>query len=719
MPVLHPAELWQQSGRWDDIKDEMFRLKDRYGRDMCLGMTHEEVVAWLAVEGDPLLSRAAADLVPDPDEGARRGAPALGRPPDARVLDEGRLHPRSRRRRRWTSRTRSRRKRTGGSSQRCGVAFHVVRVRRRDDGRRRARTSSWPRARPARTRSRSAPACGYAANVELARSRPPAAPSVDAPRERGCDARRADHRRGVPAARDRSRAQTIKSPALHGAGRAGPRAGPRRPRAARAKLARLLGGEVRAGASRRGPRRPRRAGRARSGPVGARGADRRRRVASGRGRTWSGANREGFHLRGVAPGRDFAARFADLHVALAGEACPSCGDAARWSSASSRSATSSSSGRTYSAALGATYLDEQGQAAADRHGVVRHRPRPHRRVGDRAASRRGRHRLALVHRAVPGASWSPSAPKQPAVRERPSEIYRELREAGFDVMLDDRDERPGVKFKDADLLGMPDPGDRRQRLLAHEGKVEVRTRRDRQDVAVAPDGVVVGRPGPRHGAWRRSSRAFVSQRPEGFLDSSVSGYTEWLTEKVGAAHFFVRWSESTERGRRVATGTGLAGVETAVETVVLPAVESHGLTLVDLEWRGNGRRAVAAALRRQAGWGGRRATASRSQPGSRGPARRLGPHRGAATTWKSRPRASTASCGRIGSSAGRSGEPVRCWLREPVDGRRDARGPARPGRRGRPDARHRPESARSVPRSLVTKARLEVEPTWPAESRRL
>src|SRR5262245_22731284 len=48
MPVLHPAELWQQSGRWYDIKDEMFRLKDRHGRDMCLGMTHEEVIAWLA-----------------------------------------------------------------------------------------------------------------------------------------------------------------------------------------------------------------------------------------------------------------------------------------------------------------------------------------------------------------------------------------------------------------------------------------------------------------------------------------------------------------------------------------------------------------------------------------------------------------------------------------------------------------------------------------------
>src|ERR1700675_4014118 len=47
MPVLHPAEIWRQSGRWDVIGGEMFRLKDRHQHDMCLGMTHEEVVAWL------------------------------------------------------------------------------------------------------------------------------------------------------------------------------------------------------------------------------------------------------------------------------------------------------------------------------------------------------------------------------------------------------------------------------------------------------------------------------------------------------------------------------------------------------------------------------------------------------------------------------------------------------------------------------------------------
>ena len=48
MPVIQPAELWHATGRWEAIGDEMFRLKDRSQRDMCLGMTHEEVIAWLA-----------------------------------------------------------------------------------------------------------------------------------------------------------------------------------------------------------------------------------------------------------------------------------------------------------------------------------------------------------------------------------------------------------------------------------------------------------------------------------------------------------------------------------------------------------------------------------------------------------------------------------------------------------------------------------------------
>ena len=50
MPIMHPAEAWQRSGRWELMGDEMFRLKDRKGSDLALGMTHEEIVSTLAAE---------------------------------------------------------------------------------------------------------------------------------------------------------------------------------------------------------------------------------------------------------------------------------------------------------------------------------------------------------------------------------------------------------------------------------------------------------------------------------------------------------------------------------------------------------------------------------------------------------------------------------------------------------------------------------------------
>src|SRR3954452_24144137 len=48
LPALHPREIWEASGRWQVMGDNMFRLKDRGGRDMCLGMTHEEVMTEIA-----------------------------------------------------------------------------------------------------------------------------------------------------------------------------------------------------------------------------------------------------------------------------------------------------------------------------------------------------------------------------------------------------------------------------------------------------------------------------------------------------------------------------------------------------------------------------------------------------------------------------------------------------------------------------------------------
>src|SRR6516165_10266478 len=48
LPALHPAEIWQESGRWDTMGENLFRVRDRYQRDLCLGMTHEEIVTSVA-----------------------------------------------------------------------------------------------------------------------------------------------------------------------------------------------------------------------------------------------------------------------------------------------------------------------------------------------------------------------------------------------------------------------------------------------------------------------------------------------------------------------------------------------------------------------------------------------------------------------------------------------------------------------------------------------
>ena len=59
MPVVHPADVWRDSGRYDKIGPELVRFKDRGGRDMVLAMTHEEVVALLLARHRPELSPAA------------------------------------------------------------------------------------------------------------------------------------------------------------------------------------------------------------------------------------------------------------------------------------------------------------------------------------------------------------------------------------------------------------------------------------------------------------------------------------------------------------------------------------------------------------------------------------------------------------------------------------------------------------------------------------
>jgi len=201
-----------------------------------------------------------------------------------------------------------------------------------------------------------------------------------------------------------------------------------------------------------------------------------------------GANREGFHLRGVRPGRDFEARFVDLHTVTAGEACGHCGNPLAVEKVI-EVGNIFKLGTRYSEALGAMYLDESGNEQPVVMGSYG--------IGPARIAAAAIEQNADGDGIVWPASIAPFQVHIVVVSLRDAgqltaaeELYTACQAAGLEVFLDDRDERPGVKFKDADLLGIP------VRLtignaLAKEGVVEIKERRaPRREHRVPRDRVV-------------------------------------------------------------------------------------------------------------------------------------------------------------------------------------------------------------------------------------
>jgi prolyl-tRNA synthetase len=199
------------------------------------------------------------------------------------------------------------------------------------------------------------------------------------------------------------------------------------------------------------------------------------------GRYVVGANREGVHLRGVAPGRDFEARFADLHTVAAGEACAECGNPLRVERVI-EIGNIFKLGTKYSVPLGAMYLDEAGKEQPVVMGSYG--------IGPARIAAGAIEQLADADGIVWPASIAPFhvhivvvSVRDAAQMAAAQEIYEGCRAAGIDALLDDRDERPGVKFKDADLLGMPlrvTVGN----ALAKEGVIELKQRKTRTESRV-------------------------------------------------------------------------------------------------------------------------------------------------------------------------------------------------------------------------------------------
>ncbi len=476
MPVILPAELWQQSGRWDTIGGEMFRLKDRNQRDMCLGMTHEEVIAWLAARE----IRSYRDLpqtwyqiqTKERDEARPKSGVLRTREfvmKDSYSLDRDASG--------LEVQYEAHRQAYCKIYERCGVKYFVVES---DPGMMGGAGSHEFMAPSGAGEDRVAlcDACGYAANVELAVSRAPQPrfPAWTLGEVPTPDARTIAE---VCACLSIEPALTIKS--LVVMAESGPVLALVRGdhQLHERKLARVLGAFR--------PAQREEIVQATGGEAGFVGpvgltlriiADETLRS----GCYVAGANQPDTHLRGVVPGTHFQAEFADLREADAGDACATCG-APLTVERVIEIGNIFKLGTKYSVPLHAVYLDEAGQERPIIMGSYGIGPA---RIAAAAIEQ---------NHDQDGIIWPETiAPFQvhlltvnvkdaqmAALAER---LYADLLAAGLEVLYDDRDERPGVKFKDADLLGLPVRVTVGARALK-EGVVEIRRRRTKA-VETAP-----------------------------------------------------------------------------------------------------------------------------------------------------------------------------------------------------------------------------------------
>src|SRR5207302_1151067 len=174
----------------------------------------------------------------------------------------------------------------------------------------------------------------------------------------------------------------------------------------------------------------------------------------GRQNLIGGANKEDYHLKNITPGKDFQpTAYADLRSVAAGEDCPNCGQALRVDTAVEIGHIFKL-GYKYSESMGARVLERNGKEVTPimgSYGIGIERI-----LTAAVEQRNDENGFWLPPQIAPFEILvSPTNVGDDKVRTTAEEITRRLEAAGFDVLLDDRDERPGVKFKDADLVGIP------------------------------------------------------------------------------------------------------------------------------------------------------------------------------------------------------------------------------------------------------------------------
>lgn len=502
MPAIQPAALWRESKRWDKYGAELLRIKDRHQRDFCFGPTHEEVITFLVrhdVKSYRQLPVSLYQIQPKfrdeirPRFGLMRGREFLMKDAYTFHADQASL---------------AESYEAIGQAYRnildsCGLDFTTVEA---DSGTIGGSESHefMVLASTGESLIASCPKCDYAANVEKASGSPATAPQAEGPQ---AEASQAEGPRdlekvatpGLTTIAEVSELLEVDPERMvktllyaHDGDGGSPVAVAIRGDQGlnELKLQNHLGATFVRLADEATVEAATSAPPGFAGPIGLSEdvgllAD---RSVEGLSNFVCGANEADAHYVGANWGRDAEPRqWLDLRTVVEGDGCPRCGSAMRLGRGIEVGHTFML-GSVYSEPMGCTFLDQNQKSHPMEMGCYGFG------VSRTVAA------AIEQHHDDDGIIWPISlAPfqvllmalnaKDETVREAADDLYARLEEAGLEVLYDDRNERPGVKFNDADLIGIPLRIVVGARGLA-EGTVELSLRSDRVKHAVSPQDVV-------------------------------------------------------------------------------------------------------------------------------------------------------------------------------------------------------------------------------------
>jgi prolyl-tRNA synthetase len=490
MPAVCPAELWQESGRWDHYGKELLRIKDRHDRDFCFGPTHEELVTDIVRREIQSYRDLPMNLYQIQTKFRDEVRPRFGlmRGREFIMKDAYSFHTDfADCQREYQSMYDTYRR----IFDRCGLTYRPVEA---DTGAIGGTMSHEFQvlADSGEDAIVSCAKCGYAANVEKAELAPPATwrsalstqhvKKVHTPNQRTIDE--------VSAFLGESPDRCVKT-LLYvtdtGAVIAALIRGDHE--LSEPKLKNALGCQWVVMADEDTIVQATGAPIGFAGPLGIKAAVLCDWALKGATGLVGGANERDYHLTGLDQDRDFpAVQFADLRQARAGDQCPRCQGGVFSAHRGIEVGQTFYLGTKYSKALNATYLDAHGQKHPLEMGCYG--------IGITRTVAAAIEQHNDDNGIIWPASLAPAAVQivpvnwnDATLRHAAEEVYAKCLSAGVEALLDDRDERPGVKFKDADLLGVPLRVTIGNKTLAR-GMVELKRRTETQATEVSFDQII-------------------------------------------------------------------------------------------------------------------------------------------------------------------------------------------------------------------------------------